>query len=296
MARLTHHDRFEYSAITDRPDFSWPDGRRLAVYIGLNLESFEFGAGEGAVLASANPAPDVLNHAWRDYGNRVGVWRMIELFDEVGLACTVLPNTGMYHHAEPVMQALRARGDEVAAHGRTNSEKQVDMNESDERALIAGVTEELMRNEGRRPKGWLGPFISESHVTPDLLQEEGYEYLLDWAHDEQPVWMTTRSGRLLSVPYPQEINDVPQIMGRHAEAPAFARMITESFALHLDECERRPLVMGIALHPYLMGQPHRFVHLAAALRSIVDTADERVWFTTAGAINDHYRSLDPGTS
>lgn len=292
MAQLTGHGRFDYSAIVDRPDFSWPDGRRLAVYLGVNLESFVFGAGEGAVLASANSAPDVLNHAWRDYGNRVGVWRMIDLFDELGLACTVLPNTGMYHEASRVMDAFRDRGDEVAAHGRTNSEKQVDLGESEERDLIVEVTSEIERNEGRRPKGGLGPFISESHATPDLLDEAGYEYLLDWAHDEQPVWMRTRNGRILSVPYPQEINDVPQIMGRRQEAPEFARMMLDAFRLHLSESAHRPVVMGIAVHPYLMGQPHRFVHFAEALRTLVDEADDRVWFTTAGGINEHYRSLD----
>lgn len=291
MAPLPHHDRYAFSAITDRPDFSWPDGRRLAVYLGVNLESFAFGEGEGAVLASPNPAPDVLNHAWRDYGNRVGVWRMIELFDELELPCTVLPNTGMYHDAVPVMEAFRSRGDEIAAHGRTNSEKQSEMSEGAERSMIDAVTSEIEANEGTRPRGWLGPFISESLATPDLLQEAGYEYLLDWAHDEQPVWMDTREGRILSVPYPQELNDVPQIVGRRAEAPEFARMILDAFDLHLDESHQRPVVMGIALHPYLMGQAHRFPHLRDALRRMVGADEDRVWFTTAGAINDHYRSL-----
>lgn len=275
----------------DRPDFSWPDGKRLAIYVGVNLESFAFGSGEGAVLASPNPAPDVLNHAWRDYGNRVGVWRMLELFDDLDLSCTVLPNTAMYHHAAPVMDAFRVRGDEVAAHGRTNSEKQGAMSEADERALIMEVTEEITSNEGRRPRGWLGPFISESTTTPDLLDEAGYDYVLDWAHDEQPVWMTTRSGRILSVPYPQELNDVPQIMGRRAEAPDFARMILDAYELHRTECERRSVVMGIAVHPYLMGQAHRFEHLRHALEELTERADDAVWFTTAGAINDHYRTL-----
>ena len=291
MARLAHHDRFPYSAITDRPDFSWPDGKRLAIYLGINLESFAFGSGEGAVLASPNPAPDVLNFAWRDYGNRVGVWRMIQLLDDLGLPCTVLPNTAMYHHASPVMEAFRSRGHEVAAHGRTNSEKQGEMSEDEERSLIEEVTAEIESREGTRPKGWLGPFISESMHTPDLLEEAGYEYVLDWAHDEQPVWMQTRSGRILAVPYPQELNDVPQIMGRRAEAPEFARMILDAFELHLAECERRPVVMGIAFHPYLMGQAHRFGHLRDVLRRVVDSADDRVWLTTAGDINTRFRGL-----
>ena len=149
------------------------------------------------------------------------------------------------------------------------------------------------RQAGQRPRGWLGPWISQSHATPDLLHEAGYTYLLDWCHDDQPVWMKARSGRILSVPYPQELNDIPQIVARKREGDEFARMIVDAFDIMRAECDHRPLVMGIALHPYIVGWPHRFKHLARALTHIVANADEKVWLTTAGAIAKHAASLPP---
>lgn len=292
MTRLISHNRYPFSAIVDRPGFDWPQGRRLAVYLGMNLECFSFGEGLGAQLAPGGPEPDVLNYAWRDYGNRVGVWRMLQLFDELRLPTTALVNTAMYRHAPRVVQAFRDRGDEIAGHGRSNAERQGTLPEFEEAALIAETTDIIQTTERTQPKGWLGPWISQSHATPDLLQEAGYEYLLDWCHDDQPVWMSTRKGRILSVPYPQELNDIPQIVGRKREGDEFAAMIVDAFDIMLKESRERPLVMGIALHAYIMGQPHRLKHLARALRSLRESGGDDVWFTTAGQINDHFRALE----
>lgn len=291
---LERHDRYPFSAIRDRADFSWPGGKRLAVYIGLNLECFAFGQGLGAELAPGGPQPDVLNYAWRDYGNRVGVWRMLDLLDALSLPCTVLANSLIYDEAPGVIEAFRARGDEIAGHGRTNAERQGTLSETDERILIDEATRTIAAREGQPPKGWLGPWISESAVTPDLLQETGYEYLLDWCHDDQPVWMATRKGRILSIPYPQELNDIPQIVGRKKEGDAFADMIIDAFDVMQEESHRHPRVMGIALHAYLMGHPHRMKHLHRALAHIRDMAGPETWITTAGAINTAFRALDGG--
>ncbi len=286
---LPNHARYSFSPIRERPKFSWPEGRTLAVYLGMNLECFSFGEGLGAELAPGGPQPDVLNYAWRDYGNRVGVWRMIDLFDRVSMPCTVLANSLMYEEAPGVVEAFRARGDEIAGHGRTNAERQGTLSEDQERNLIREATETLTRHEGIAPKGWLGPWISQSARTPDLLQEAGYDYLLDWCHDDQPVWMSTRSGRILSVPYPQELNDIPQIVARKREGADFSDMVIDAFDVMLAESKQWPLVMGIALHPYLMGHPHRIKHLERALKYIVERSGNTVWLTTAGGINDHYR-------
>ncbi len=284
---LRTHRRYAYSPITRRPDYDWPEGQRLAVYLGLNLEHFQFGEGLGAELAPGGPQPDVLNFAWRDYGNRVGVWRMLELFDELGLPASVLVNSAIYGYCPEVMEAVRARGDEVVGHGRTNSERQGTLPEEDERRLIAETTAVIAAHEGRPPQGWLGPWISQSQVTPDLLQEQGYGYLLDWCMDDQPVWMATRSGgRILSVPYPQEVNDIPSIVARKDSASQFADMIIGNFDEMLAQSRRQPLVMGIALHPYIVGQPYRLRELRRALRHIVEKRNE-AWITTAGAIATH---------
>jgi allantoinase len=290
---LAHHGRYDYTPITQRPVYDWPNGRRLAVYVGLNLEHFAFGEGLGAELAPGGPQPDVLNYAWRDYGNRVGVWRMLELFGQLSLPATVLLNSSIYDYCPEVVAPFRARGDEIAGHGRSNAERQSVLDEADEAALIAETTAAISRHEGQAPTGWLSPWIAESRATPDLLAEAGYGYTLNWCHDDQPGWMRTRNGgRLLSVPYPQEINDIPAIVARKIEADAFADMIVDNFEEMRVQAEQQPLVMGIALHAYIVGQPFRLRHLRRALAHIAASRDE-VWLCRAGEIAAHAAGVIP---
>jgi peptidoglycan/xylan/chitin deacetylase (PgdA/CDA1 family) len=281
-ASLPSHGRYDYSAITRRPDYDWPGGKRLAVYVALNLEHYAFGEGLREELVPGGAEPDVLNYSWRDYGNRVGAWRLLELFDELKLPVTLLLNSAIYEHCPDLVAAFRARGDEIASHGRTNSERQDGLGESAERALIDEVTQTIARHEGKRPQGWLGPWIAESVHTPDLLHEAGYGYVLDWCADDQPIWLKTRQGRLLAVPYPQELNDSSTIIGRRASAPEFADMIVAQFDEMLLQARGQPLAMGIALHPYITGVPHRIGALDRALEYIC--RHEGVWLATGAEI------------
>ena len=292
---LPHHGRYSYSAITRRPVYDWPDGSRLAVYVGFNLETFAFGEGFGAELAPMAHQPDVLNYSWREYGNRVGAWRLLEMFDSLRWPTAALINSAMYDDAPQLVAAFRSRGDEIVGHGRTNAEKQGTLPEAEERALIAEATRRIRENEGRAPAGWLGPWISQSATTPDLLAEAGYRYLLDWAMDDQPVMMRVRGGGrgILSVPYPQELNDIPAIVARKNSAAEFADMIIETFDEMLEQAVHQPLVMGIALHPYLVGQPHRLRPLRRALQRMQQRRD-RFWLTTPGAIAEHCLALPAG--
>ena len=291
---LPSPDRYDYHAWPDRPAYAWPGGARLAVYLGLNLEHFAFGEGLGAELVPAGPQPDVLNFAWRDYGNRVGAWRLLALLDELGLPATVLLNSAMYGYAPTLVAAHRARGDEIAGHGRTNSERQSVLPEAEERALIAESTAAILRHEGKAPRGWLSPWIAESRSTPDLLVEAGYGYTLNWCADDAPIWMRTRAGRLLAIPYPQEVNDIPAIVARKDGAAQFADMIVDDLEERLLQvADGKPQVMGIALHPYLVGQPYRLRQLRRALRQLTARRD-LAWITTAGAIHDHVLSLPAG--
>ncbi|MCI5112168.1 MAG: polysaccharide deacetylase family protein [Marivita sp.] len=292
MIQLPTHDRYDYSAITDRPDFTWPNGKRLAVYIGLNLEHFAFGEGLGAELAPGGPQPDVLNYAWRDYGNRVGAWRMLDLFNALDLPVSVLANSVMYDYAPDLMAAYSARGDEIVGHGRTNSERQSLLSPAEEEALIIEATDVLTKAESKSPKGWLSPWIAESRVTPDLLKKVGYTYTLNWCMDDQPVWMRTEHGPLLSIPYPQEANDIPSIVARKDGAAAFADILIDTFDEMLEQSKAQSLVMGIALHPYLVGQPYRLRHLRRALTHICAHRDD-IWITQAGAVYDAFAALRP---
>lgn len=292
---LPTHGRYAYAPWPDRRRYAWPGGAKLAVYLGVNLEHFAFGEGLGAELAPGGPAPDVLNFAWRDYGNRVGAWRLLALLDRLALPATVLLNSAMYDYAPALVAAHRGRGDEIAGHGRTNSERQSVLPEAEERALIAEATAAIARHEGRAPAGWLSPWIAESRTTPDLLAEAGYRYTLNWCADDQPVWMATRAGRLLAIPYPQEVNDIPAVVARKDGADAFAALVLADFAERLEQvaADGIPQVMGIALHPYIVGQPHRLRALRGALAAIAARRGE-VWITTAGAIAAHAATLPEG--
>lgn len=290
---LPDHGRFPYCAITRRPDYHWPGGARLAVYLALNIEHFAFGEGMGAMIGPASPQPDVLNYSWREYGNRVGAWRCLELFDQLSLPAAALINTALYDHCPELATACSERGDELVGHGHSNAERQGVLDETSERELLVLCRDRIHARSGVVPAGWLSPWISESRLTPDLLAETGYRYTLNWCHDDQPVRMATRDGRgLWSIPYSQELNDIPMIVARQLDGKDFAQMIVDNFDEMLDQSRHQPLVMGIALHPYLVGQPYRLRHLRRALQHLAASRDRgEVWFTTPGAICQHMDAL-----
>jgi len=281
--------RFAYSPITQRPDYTWPNDARLAVYLGFNLEHFAFGEGLGACLGPPSAQPDVLNYSWREYGNRVGAWRCLELFDQLGMPTGALVNTALYAHCPELVQAFVARGDELIGHGYSNAFKQTALDEEGERALLAECRALLLQHSGSAPAGWLSPWIAESRNTPDLLAETGYRYTLNWCHDDQPTSMATRSGqRLWSIPYPQELNDIPMVVGRLMDGKSFADMVIDNFDEMLQQSRQQALVMGIALHPYIVGQPYRLRHLRRALQHIAQARDAgQIWLTTPGQICQH---------
>ena len=292
---LKHHDRFPYHPWVGRPRWSWPNGAKLALYLGVNREHFSFGEGLGAELVPGGPQPDILNYAWREYGNRVGAWRLLALLDERALPATVLLNSAMLDHAPALVAAHATRGDEIAGHGRTNAERQSTMVEAEERALIEDSTSAIEAAGYPRPRGWLSPWIAESRVTPDLLAEAGYGYSLNWCHDDMPVWKKTRAGRILSIPYPQEANDIPAIVARKDGAAQFADMLVADLEERLDQVsDGIPQVMGVALHPYIIGQPYRMRALRGALTRMLERRGE-VWVCTASAIHDHVLTLPEGS-
>ncbi len=302
IAPLPTPNRFAYRGIHDGPAVQWPEGRSLAVYLGFNIEHFAFGSGMGAALGPVSPEPDVLNYSWREYGNRVGAWRCIDLFDDLAFPAGVLLNTALYDHCPELIAAFHARGDELIGHGHTNAMRQSDLDIADERALLAHCRERIRSESGVTPSGWLSPWISESLATPDLLRETGYRYTLNWCHDDRPTQMLTDFGALWSVPYPQELNDIPMIIGRKMDGRDFADMIIDQFDEMREQAARarqpQGLVMGIALHPYLVGQPYRLRHLRRALQHIAAArADGDVWITTPGAIAEHMHALpDPSNA
>jgi allantoinase len=285
-------DRFAYSPIVCRPEFTWPEGRRLGVYFALCVEHFSYGSGLGLAYSPGLNHPNTYNWAWREYGNRVGGWRLARLFDEFRLPLTILLNSECYDHCPDLIATYRARGDEIVAHGRTNSEHQNGLAEADERHLIGEVTAAIRRHEKIAPLGWMSPGAHPSANTEDLLAEAGYLYTLDWPMDDQPVWMRTKHGPLLSIPYPHEVNDVPMIVLHDGTASAFSDMIIDNFDEMLLQSNEQALLYGITIHTFIAGQPFRLRQLRRALEHMARFRGQ-VWFTTAGAAARHYATLFP---
>jgi hypothetical protein len=289
---LPSHNRFGYSAITERPDFSWPEEKRLAVYIAVCMEHFSYGTGGlGLSYSPGLPHPNTYNWAWREYGNRVGGWRLLALLEQHEVPATVLLNTECYEHCPELVAAYRAAGAEIVGHGRTNSTHPNELDEDVERRLIGDVYDAIAREEGAPPAGWMSPGANPSAVTEDLLAEAGFRYTLDWPMDDQPVWLRTRGGPLLSIPYPHEVNDVPTVVFHDATASAFERMIVDNLAEMVDQSKQQPLVCGITLHTFIFGQPFRLRRLRDALASMRDLPG--VWLTTPRAIADHFETVQP---
>jgi len=291
------HGRFDYSPIVDRPPLRWPNGARVALWVIPNIEHFLFDRPSTSISgATTGLRPDVLNYSWRDYGNRVGAWRCLELFDQLGLPAAAIVNTALAEHAPELVAACVARGDELVGHGHSNAERQGGMAEADERALLLFCRQRLAAAAGgHAPEGWLSPWISESRLTPDLLAETGWRYTLDWCHDDQPLALRTRSGQpLWSVPYPQELNDIPMIVARKLDMKDFAQMIVDNLEEMLEQARSAPLVMGIALHPYIVGQPYRLRHLRRVLERVAAARDRgALWVTTPGAVCAHAERMLP---
>ncbi len=290
---LRTHGRYDYSNITKRPDYTWPGGKRLAVYVAVNIEQFSYGEGKGAAIAPPDQAQSHSIFSWRDYGNRVGIWRLFELFDELDIPVEAQINTEVYEHCPDIAERLRERGDEILGHGITNSEEQGHLDEAAEAAFIQEVTSTIERREGVRPMGWMSPWLSNSEVTMDLLQEAGYRYVMDWTSDDQPIWMQTRNGRILSIPYPIECNDTRGIVWYRYTSSEFVDMLIDNFDEMLEQSGRQPLVCPISLHPFVVGRPYRIRQLRRAFEHILQYRD-RIWLTRPGAICGHIESLPPG--
>ncbi|MFZ9550464.1 MAG: polysaccharide deacetylase [Hylemonella sp.] len=293
---LPQHDRYDYIPLPQRRDYHWPNKKRLAFTLTTNIEWFAFGAGLGHDPAKTGEPQTHRNYAWHDYGNRIGIWRLFELLDELQLPAGHNTNSLIYHYAPQITEAIRKRGDEVVAHGRSNAENLRGMWQADEERLLREVTDTITRHEGRPPQGWMGSGAYETSHTPDLLKEIGYSYLMDWPMDDQPVWMRTKHGPLLSIPYPIELNDSQHVIHRKGDASSFCDMIVQQFDEMAEQSERHPLVMNVSIHPYVFGQPFRLRMLRQALRHCIEhPLADRVWWVRPCDIANYCMGLPAGT-
>ncbi len=283
------HGRFDYSPIVDRETLRFPNGARIAVWVIPNIEHFHWDRPSTSVTAvTAHLKPDVLNYSWRDFGVRVGIWRMMEVMERHGVKGTVALNSEVCGQYPRIIEAGNDLGWEWMGHGSTNSVLFNDQTEDEERGLIRDIVSTIADGTGTAPRGWLGPALSESFNTPDILAENGIEYVCDWVNDEQPYAMNVKSGSLISVPYSIEINDIPAFLDRGLGAEEFYRMIVDQFDVLYEDGAASGRVMAICLHPFLIGHAFRAKYLDKALGYIRQRAE--VWVTRGGEINDWYRA------
>jgi allantoinase len=276
---------FTYSPIVDRAPIAWPDGARVAFYVGLNVEHFYVDAPSTSLVdLTTGLVPDALNYGWRDYGARVGIWRLIEIFDRHGIRPSVLLNSDVVDRYPQIMRAGVERDWAWLAHGRTNSTIHSGLAVDEERAVLREIVDTIERATGTRPKGWMGPGLSETFATPRLLAELGLRYVLDWTNDDQPYALDVPG--MLSVPYTVELNDVGIFTFKSFTGPEFLQMVKDQFDQLYADAATSGRVMPIALHPFVIGQAFRAKHLDEALAYI--TGHDGVWLTTSDEIAEHY--------
>ncbi len=286
---------FEYVPIHRRPKLQWPGGARVALWVNPNIEFFGLddvmpGTVNERVPREHARVPNVRNWSLRDYGNRVGVWRIMETLTRYGIRASAALNSELcIHHPEIIEEANRL-GWELMGHGQTNALRLNEMSPEQEREAIFEALDRIEAACGTRPVGWLGPGLAETWNTLEYLSQAGIRYVCDWANDDQPYTMQIGSPPMVSLPYSVQTNDVPAYFDMKASVPEFERTLKAQFDTLYREGADSGRVMAIAVHPFLTGQPHRIGALDSALEYIC--SHEHVWLATGREIVDHYqRSL-----
>ncbi|MGH6677206.1 MAG: polysaccharide deacetylase family protein, partial [Xanthobacteraceae bacterium] len=279
---------FPYSAIINRPALRLPNGAHVALWVIPNIEFFALdekvppGSGGTGV-----PVPDIPAWSSRDYGNRVGVFRLMEVLERNGIRATVALNSEVCTEHPLIIEEGNLRQWEWMGHCESNTRRLNAVAPGEEPEIIKRALTTIERAAGTRPRGWLGSGLQETWDTLELLAAHGCDYVCDWTNDDQPYIMTLDGGTtLVSVPYSHEINDKPAFERFHRTADEFRDMICRQFDVLYREGAQSGRVMAIAIHPYLTGVPHRIDAFDEALRYI--GRHQRVWKATGSEIASHY--------
>ena len=289
MTRLAEPGHYDYAPYAGRPKIVWPNGARIAVWVAPNIEHYELNPPPNARrMPWPRPVPDVLGYAHRDFGNRVGFWRMADTMEKHGVRGSVSLNVAVCDHYPEIIERCCELGWELFSHGTYNTRYFYGMSEDDQRAVIAENRKTILRASGQSLDGWLTPALSNDATTQHVLAEEGILYTLDMLHDDQPMPVNTRAGDLISIPYSLEVNDVPLFQQRNTTAERYVQIVTAQFDQLYAEGAESGTVLCMPLHPYLIGTPHRIGALDQVLAHI--TKHEGVWLATGREIAAWYRA------
>jgi allantoinase len=284
-------ERYDDSFIFERKPFTWPGGKTLAIWIIPNVEVWQYDSPAGAAISpnTANRVPDVINYAWRDYGMRVGLWRIADVLDAAGLKATVALNSMVCDVFPKAVEEMKRRGWEMMGHGITNSWNLAGLPQSEERDVIQTTLRTIERAMGKRPRGWLGPGLTQTFDTLDVLAEEQVVYVGDWNSDDQPFPMKVKKGKMFAVPYGMDINDMSLINRMGYTGEQYQRALMDQFDSLYADSQKTARVMGIPLHPFLTGQPWRTPYLKKAIDHFKQ--HDKVWFATGSEIVDAYEHI-----
>jgi allantoinase len=280
-------ERISYSAIAERPALKLPGGARLAVWVIVNVEEWDIDQTMPRTVltppAGGSPMPDIPNWCWHEYGNRVGFWRMLEVLDEHEIRAVLAVNGTAINAYKPIAKAAVERQWEFIGHGYTQRNMQKVENERDD---VARTSAAIREATGKAPRGWLGPGLTETWNTPDLLAEAGYDYVADWVLDDQPVVLKTRGKPIVNIPYTQECNDVAMMLIQHHPAREYFQRAMDQFEQLYHDARDSARVMALVVHPYIMGAPHRLKYFRMIFERIRERSDVVFW--TGEQILDWY--------
>ena len=283
------HDRFDYIPSKARRPFTLPKGARIAVWTIVNIEEWDIEKPMARQYLSApqgvSTVPDVPNWAWHDYGMRVGFWRMHEALTRRKIPATTAINANVCRSYPPVAQAMKDAGWEFMGHAVKQGALHL---VPDQRQTIRESIALIREFTGVKPKGWLGPGLTETWETLDVLAGEGIEYVADWVNDDVPYDIKTTGGPLVSVPYTLELNDITMMVIQHHASSEWLRRARDQFDRLYAEGAKTPRVMALAVHPYISGVPHRIKYLEAVYDYI--RKQKGVWMTTGQEIYQHYKT------
>ena len=286
-------ERLSYSPIVSRPRLALPNGARMVCWVIINVEEGDINQPMPRTVltppAGGSPMPDIPNWAWHEYGNRVGFWRMLEVLDRFDVKAVLCLNGSCLESYAPIAEAARERQWEFLGHGFIQKSMQKVENERD---TIRRTAEAIQSFTGKRPRGWLGPGLTETSETPDILAEEGYEYLGDWVLDDQPVTLKTRTRPIVSIPYTQECNDVAMMLIQHHQAVEYYRRAIDQFEQLYQDSAQATRIMALSAHPYIMGAPHRLKYFRQAIEELRRRGDVLFW--TGEQILDWYLGARKG--
>ncbi len=278
---------FPYVPIIERPAFRWPNGARLALWVIPNIEFFGLddpmpGTNNERVGREHAKIPNIRNWALRDYGNRVGVWRLMKVLSKYGIRGTVALNSELCDHHPQIIEAACKLGWEFMGHNQTNAFRLNEMAPEQERESVLGTLERIGRATGKRPLGWLGAGLTETWNTLDYLVEGGCLYCGDWTNDDLPYRMTVNGKTIYSIPYSLQCNDTPQYFDNKLSVEEFESVLKRQFDCLYAEGADSGRVMAIALHPFVSGVPYRIGAIDAALDYIC--SHDGVWLATGEEI------------